>query len=95
MIEPIVVEFDVDCSPEHAFQMWVERTALWWPRSHAVTNDSDLEVVFEPRAGGGFMNVGLTVPSTSGGKFASGTHRTGSSTSGISCSTAAREPTSP
>jgi uncharacterized protein YndB with AHSA1/START domain len=51
-MEPIVVEFDVDCSPEHAFRIWTERTALWWPRSHTVTADSDLEVVFEPRAGG-------------------------------------------
>jgi uncharacterized protein YndB with AHSA1/START domain len=51
-MEPIVVEFDVDCSPEHAFRMWTERTALWWPASHTVTGSSDLEVVFEPRSGG-------------------------------------------
>lgn len=52
MIEPIVVEFEVRASPEHAFEMWTSRPSLWWPRSHTITQDPDLTVVFEPHPGG-------------------------------------------
>jgi hypothetical protein len=51
-MEPIVVEFEVDCSSEHAFEMWTEKTAMWWPRSHTMSQDAELEVHFEPRVGG-------------------------------------------
>ena len=52
MIEPIVVEFEVRAPVGHAFEMWTSRTAMWWPRSHTVSGDPDLEVVFEPFPGG-------------------------------------------
>jgi len=51
-MEPIVVEFEVDASPAHAFDVWTTRPTLWWPRSHTVTQDPDLIVVFEPFPGG-------------------------------------------
>ena len=51
MIEPLRIEFDVDCSPEHAFSVWTARIDLWWPRSHTATGDPAL-VVLEPRVGG-------------------------------------------
>lgn len=52
MIEPIVVEFEVESTVAHAFSMWTERAATWWPRGHTVSKDDALEIVFEPMAGG-------------------------------------------
>ena len=49
---PLVVEFQVAATPEHAFAMWTSRTELWWPRSHTVTKARDLDIVFEGRPGG-------------------------------------------
>ncbi|HEY4606148.1 MAG TPA: SRPBCC domain-containing protein [Acidimicrobiia bacterium] len=51
-MEPIVVEFDVRASQEHAFDVWTSRASMWWPRSHTITEGPDLTVVFEPFAGG-------------------------------------------
>ncbi len=51
-MEPIEIEFTVGCSPEHAFDMWANRTSLWWPKSHSMSGDPDLVVTFEPRVGG-------------------------------------------
>lgn len=51
-MEPIVVEFEVATTPEHAFMTWTEKTTLWWPRSHTFGSDSLLEIAFEPRPGG-------------------------------------------
>lgn len=52
MIKPIELRFAVACAPEHAFDVWTRRTSLWWPKSHSVTRDPALEVLFEPHAGG-------------------------------------------
>ena len=52
MIEPLRMAFDVACPPEHAFDLWTRRTSSWWPRSHTVTAEPGLEVVFEARPGG-------------------------------------------
>lgn len=52
MIEPIVVEFEVDAAPAHAFDVWTARSAIWWPRSHTVSGSPELDIVFEPFAGG-------------------------------------------
>jgi hypothetical protein len=52
VIEPIVVEFEVKATPEHAFEVWTSKPAMWWPRSHTVSRDPELSVVFEPFAGG-------------------------------------------
>lgn len=51
-MDPIVVEFDVAASPAHAFEVWTSRPSMWWPRSHTITQDPDLTVVFEPFPGG-------------------------------------------
>ena len=48
---PLVVEVDVAAEPEHAFALWVERTALWWPAGHTHSGDP-AAIVFEPRPGG-------------------------------------------
>lgn len=51
-MDPIVVEIAVACDPDHAFRTWTHLATKWWPASHSVSGDADLEVTFEPRAGG-------------------------------------------
>lgn len=51
-MDPIVVEFDVNATPEHAFSVWTSLPSMWWPRSHTITEDPGLTVVFEPFPGG-------------------------------------------
>jgi uncharacterized protein YndB with AHSA1/START domain len=51
-VDPLVLELEVACPPEHAFSVWAERTSLWWPHGHSVSGDAGLTVTFEPRAGG-------------------------------------------
>jgi len=51
-MDPIIVEFDVRATPGHAFEVWTEKPSMWWPRSHTVTRDPALTVVFEPFQGG-------------------------------------------
>lgn len=51
-MEPIVVEFDVRASPQHAFEVWTSKTSMWWPRSHTISGEQNLDVVFERFAGG-------------------------------------------
>jgi len=52
MIEPLRMSFDVDCTVDHAFDIWTHRTSSWWPVEHTVTAEPGLQVVFEGRAGG-------------------------------------------
>ncbi len=51
-MEPLIVEFTVAKPVEHAFDMWVNRPSLWWPKSHTVNKTDDLAVVFEAHSGG-------------------------------------------
>lgn len=51
-MEPLELEFDVACSPQHAFDTWALDTAGWWPASHSVSTDPGLVVRLEPRVGG-------------------------------------------
>jgi uncharacterized protein YndB with AHSA1/START domain len=52
MIEPIELDFDVACTPAHAFDTWTRRTTMWWPVSHSVSTEPGLTVTFEPHVGG-------------------------------------------
>ncbi len=52
MIEPIELSFTVACTAAHAFAVWTERTSLWWPATHSVSQDPGLIVTIEPRVGG-------------------------------------------
>ncbi|MFL5674127.1 MAG: SRPBCC domain-containing protein [Chloroflexota bacterium] len=52
MIEPIRLAFEVDCPPDHAFAIWTDRIATWWPADHTVSGLADTTVVLEPRPGG-------------------------------------------
>jgi uncharacterized protein YndB with AHSA1/START domain len=51
-MDALELTFSVDCTPERAFELWAERTSLWWPSGHSVSADPALTVTFEPRAGG-------------------------------------------
>jgi uncharacterized protein YndB with AHSA1/START domain len=52
VIEPLRFSFQVECSAEHAFDVWTRRISSWWPVSHSVTAERGLQVVLEPRIGG-------------------------------------------
>jgi uncharacterized protein YndB with AHSA1/START domain len=43
---------ELRCSPEHAFAVWTDRIAMWWPKGHSASGDPDTRVVLEPRLGG-------------------------------------------
>lgn len=51
MNDPLVVEFEVAAPREHAFAIWTERCATWWPPDHTLTRNPDA-IIFEPHAGG-------------------------------------------
>ena len=51
-MEPLVFEFDVRCTVEHAFEVWTAETSCWWPADHSFSGEKGLTVQFEPRVGG-------------------------------------------
>ena len=51
-IEPLRLAFDVACPPDHAFMVWTERIATWWPADHTASGEPNLQVVLEGRIGG-------------------------------------------
>jgi uncharacterized protein YndB with AHSA1/START domain len=50
-MEPLRVDTDLACTPEHAFATWTGRFGTWWPLSHTVTGDP-AAIVLEARPGG-------------------------------------------
>jgi Activator of Hsp90 ATPase homolog 1-like protein len=52
VIEPLRMSLMVSCDATHAFETWTMRASSWWPRDHTASQESSLEVVFEPRVGG-------------------------------------------
>lgn len=57
MIEPLVVEFAVEATPEHAFATWTDRCRIWWPPAHTVTGNA-AAITFEPFPGGRIVEAG-------------------------------------
>ena len=51
-IEPLRLAFDVACPPDHAFMVWTERIATWWPADHTASGEPNQQVVLEGRIGG-------------------------------------------
>ena len=51
-MDPLEFSFSVECPPERAFELWAERTSMWWPSGHSISADPGLTVTFEPRPGG-------------------------------------------
>ena len=56
-VDTLVVEFEVRASVAHAFRVWTQRAALWWPRSHTLSGDPEA-IVFEPGVGGRIVERG-------------------------------------
>jgi hypothetical protein len=52
LIQPLQIAFEVDCSPDHAFETWTRKATSWWPPEHTVSHERGARIVFEPRAGG-------------------------------------------
>ena len=56
MSEPIVKEITVACSPEHAFDVFVNMIAKWWPldghAASAAVGKAALAATIEPHVGG-------------------------------------------
>jgi uncharacterized protein YndB with AHSA1/START domain len=52
VIEPLRLSFDVACDVDHAFRVWTEQIASWWPVQHTVSGEPGTTVVLEPRVGG-------------------------------------------
>jgi hypothetical protein len=52
MTEPLTIEFTVDCSVEHAFDVWFREMSVWWPKGHSRSGEPTFEVVVEERVGG-------------------------------------------
>jgi hypothetical protein len=52
VIDPLLVSFTVSCSPAHAFEVWTSKMSMWWPTSHTLSQDRDLNVIIEPCVGG-------------------------------------------
>ena len=52
MIEPLLVELELNCSAAHAYATWTERFGQWWPPGHTTSDDPDATVHLEPRLGG-------------------------------------------
>jgi uncharacterized protein YndB with AHSA1/START domain len=52
VIEPLRLSFEIQCPPEHAFEVWTTRVSSWWPKGHSTSGDPGTDVVLEPRLGG-------------------------------------------
>jgi uncharacterized protein YndB with AHSA1/START domain len=52
MIEPLRLSYDINAPADHAFDVWTNRLAAWWPKGHSASGDPNTTVVFEPRLGG-------------------------------------------
>ena len=52
MIEPLRLSYEIQCSPEHAFEVWTTRLSTWWPKGHSASGNPATLVVLEPRQGG-------------------------------------------
>lgn len=58
MSDPIVLEFEVEAAPAHAFDVWTRLGGSWWPPSHSMSQSDDFDVVFEPFEGGRIYEMG-------------------------------------
>jgi uncharacterized protein YndB with AHSA1/START domain len=54
--DPLVMEFEVGVAPAHAFDVWTQRCASWWPPSHTFSGDP-AAITFEPHAGGRIVEL--------------------------------------
>ena len=57
VIEPVKKSFEVELPPLEAFQLFTSEMAVWWPATHHIGPSPFIEIVIEPRAGGGWFEV--------------------------------------
>jgi len=50
--EALSYEFEVECSVDHAFDIWARKTNLWWPKGHSKSGDPNLVVTIEGHPSG-------------------------------------------
>jgi uncharacterized protein YndB with AHSA1/START domain len=51
MTAPLRMSFDVACSAQHAFSVWVSAIGTWWPPDHTVTGKAEV-IVLQNGVGG-------------------------------------------
>lgn len=52
-VAPVLRSVTIECSPEHAFSVFTERIAEWWPLdTYSVYENQSADVSFEPGVGG-------------------------------------------
>jgi uncharacterized protein YndB with AHSA1/START domain len=56
---PVRKSIEVEAPPELAFEVFVNRFGLWWPRSHHIGAADPETFVIEPRAGGRWFERGV------------------------------------
>ena len=56
-MEPLELEFTVACPPARAFEVWAERTSLWWPHGHSVSGEPGLTVTFDASGDGTSVSI--------------------------------------
>ncbi|MGZ4678199.1 MAG: SRPBCC domain-containing protein [Acidimicrobiia bacterium] len=52
MIEPLRLSEEIECSAEHAFDVWTRRISTWWPKGHSASGDPGTVVTLEAKLGG-------------------------------------------
>jgi uncharacterized protein YndB with AHSA1/START domain len=56
-IEPVRKSIEVELTPLEAFQLFTSDMAAWWPATHKLGATPFVEIVIEPRVGGGWYEV--------------------------------------
>src|SRR5271155_1170411 len=57
VIEPVRKSFEVELLLLEAFQLFTSDIAVWWPATHHIGPSPFIEIVVEPRVGGGWFEV--------------------------------------
>lgn len=57
-IEPVRKSIEVELAPLDAFQLFTSDMAAWWPATHHINSSPFVEIMIEPRVGGGWYEVG-------------------------------------